>query len=260
MELQQAIMLHRLENIPASSLRSSIWVRCCSRAAMTRSPSVLARSGGRAARSSRSAQYAWRGLARRGQYRRSQVAPGTRARANPRYTNARYNLANALAEQQHWDRAAADFALSWPKIRLMPAHASIWAKCCGSGETKTLNPVSPSRCRRPPARIARLSAGRRRSAQRLRCRSSRASAVFAKPSPNSKLPCASIPVSNRRSTTCRPPARVSQGGTPMIWLRSPSLPSVRRLPGWCRGLLRTSLQGRHSVFRKSPGRRPALRS
>jgi Flp pilus assembly protein TadD len=30
-------------------------------------------------------------------------------RLNPRYTNARYNLANALAEGQHWERAAAQF-------------------------------------------------------------------------------------------------------------------------------------------------------
>jgi Flp pilus assembly protein TadD len=30
-------------------------------------------------------------------------------RANPRYTNARYNLANALAEQQQWEQAAAQF-------------------------------------------------------------------------------------------------------------------------------------------------------
>jgi len=30
-------------------------------------------------------------------------------RANPQYTNARYNLANALAEQQQWERAAAQF-------------------------------------------------------------------------------------------------------------------------------------------------------
>jgi len=30
-------------------------------------------------------------------------------KANPRYTNARYNLANALAEQQRWERAAAEF-------------------------------------------------------------------------------------------------------------------------------------------------------
>jgi len=29
--------------------------------------------------------------------------------ANPRYTNARYNLANALAEQHLWDQAAAEF-------------------------------------------------------------------------------------------------------------------------------------------------------
>jgi tetratricopeptide (TPR) repeat protein len=30
-------------------------------------------------------------------------------RSNPRYTNARYNLANALAEQQQWEQAAAQF-------------------------------------------------------------------------------------------------------------------------------------------------------
>ena len=30
-------------------------------------------------------------------------------KANPRYTNARYNLANALAEQQRWEQAAAEF-------------------------------------------------------------------------------------------------------------------------------------------------------
>jgi tetratricopeptide (TPR) repeat protein len=30
-------------------------------------------------------------------------------RTNPRYTNARYNLANALAEQQRWEPAAAEF-------------------------------------------------------------------------------------------------------------------------------------------------------
>ncbi len=30
-------------------------------------------------------------------------------RANPQYTNARYNLANALAEQQQWEHAAAQF-------------------------------------------------------------------------------------------------------------------------------------------------------
>ena len=29
--------------------------------------------------------------------------------SNPLYTNARYNLANALAEQQHWEQAAAQF-------------------------------------------------------------------------------------------------------------------------------------------------------
>jgi tetratricopeptide (TPR) repeat protein len=29
--------------------------------------------------------------------------------SNPRYTNARYNLANALAEQQHWEQAAVQF-------------------------------------------------------------------------------------------------------------------------------------------------------
>ena len=29
--------------------------------------------------------------------------------ANPRYTNARYNLASALAGQQHWEQAAAEF-------------------------------------------------------------------------------------------------------------------------------------------------------
>ena len=29
--------------------------------------------------------------------------------ANPRYTNARYNLASALAGQHHWDRAAIEF-------------------------------------------------------------------------------------------------------------------------------------------------------
>jgi Flp pilus assembly protein TadD len=30
-------------------------------------------------------------------------------KANPRYTNARYNLANARAEQQHWEQAVAEF-------------------------------------------------------------------------------------------------------------------------------------------------------
>ncbi len=30
-------------------------------------------------------------------------------RANPRYTNARYNLANALAELRQWERSAAEF-------------------------------------------------------------------------------------------------------------------------------------------------------
>jgi tetratricopeptide (TPR) repeat protein len=30
-------------------------------------------------------------------------------KANPRYTNARYNLANALAEQQRWEQAAGEF-------------------------------------------------------------------------------------------------------------------------------------------------------
>jgi tetratricopeptide (TPR) repeat protein len=30
-------------------------------------------------------------------------------KANPRYTNARYNLASAQAEQQRWEQAAAEF-------------------------------------------------------------------------------------------------------------------------------------------------------
>ena len=71
---------------------------------------VLAWRRGGAAGSARRVEHAGRGPAFHGRRRRChRHSLSAHSQSNPRYTNARYNLANALAELRQWDRSAAEF-------------------------------------------------------------------------------------------------------------------------------------------------------
>jgi tetratricopeptide (TPR) repeat protein len=110
MELQEAIMLHRLEKYPGDftsqfNLGALMLARgdhadavACLRGAVAARPGnvVALNTLGAALLSAGTATEAAEFFARALQ-------------ANPRYTNARYNLANALAEQRRWEQAAAAF-------------------------------------------------------------------------------------------------------------------------------------------------------
>jgi tetratricopeptide (TPR) repeat protein len=110
MELQEAIMLHRLEKYPGDFA-----------AQFNLGALMLARGGGADA-----VRYLRGAVAARPDHPvalntlgAALLSAGNLAeaagfferalQANPRYTNARYNLANALAEQQRWEPAAAEF-------------------------------------------------------------------------------------------------------------------------------------------------------
>ena len=86
--------------------------------------------------------------------------------ANPRYTNARYNLANALAAQQRWEQAAA----AVPQSAGGQSGRHRRAATSGRGAAAVGRPAGQTgqlrRGRRPLARIPGLPPGRRCSSQR----------------------------------------------------------------------------------------------
>src|ERR1022692_2283882 len=109
-ELQEAIMLHRLEKYPGD-FTSQFNLGALRLARGGNADAVTYLRGAVAARPDHPVALNTLGAAL---LSAGNVADATglfeRAlKANPRYTNARYNLANALAEQQSWEQAAAEF-------------------------------------------------------------------------------------------------------------------------------------------------------
>ena len=110
MELQEAIMRHRLEKYPGDftsqfNLGALMLARGDNADAVTYlRGAVAARPGNVVALNTLGAALLSAGTAieAAGFFERA-------LQANPRYTNARYNLANALAEQRRWEQAAAAF-------------------------------------------------------------------------------------------------------------------------------------------------------
>jgi tetratricopeptide (TPR) repeat protein len=110
MELQEAIMRHRLEKYPGDftsqfNLGALMLARGDNADAVTYlRGAVAARPGHVVALNTLGAALLSAGTAieAAGFFERA-------LQANPRYTNARYNLANALAEQKRWEQAAAAF-------------------------------------------------------------------------------------------------------------------------------------------------------
>ena len=110
MELQEAIMRHRLEKYPGDfSAQFNLGAL-----ALARGDAAQALPDLRAAVQARPEQPValntlGAALLTMGNAADAAAAFERALRANPRYTNARYNLANALAEQQRWEQAAAQF-------------------------------------------------------------------------------------------------------------------------------------------------------
>lgn len=110
MELQEAIMLHRLEKYPGDfTSQFNLGALMLARGDQARAipylrGAVVARPDHPVALNTLGAALLSMG--------KPEEAAGLFERAlqaNPRYTNARYNLGNARAEQQRWEQAAAEF-------------------------------------------------------------------------------------------------------------------------------------------------------
>jgi tetratricopeptide (TPR) repeat protein len=110
MELQEAIMLRRLEKYPGD-FTSQFNLGALMLARGRNADAVPYLRGAVAARPDHPVALNTLGAALLSAGNVNEAA-GFFARAlqaNPRYTNARYNLANALAEQQRWEQAATEF-------------------------------------------------------------------------------------------------------------------------------------------------------
>jgi Flp pilus assembly protein TadD len=110
MELQEALMRHRLDKYPGDfSAQFNLGAL-----QLARGNAVAAIPYLRAAAEARPDQPValntlGAALLSAGNANEATVILERALQSNPRYTNARYNLANALAEQQHWEPAAAQF-------------------------------------------------------------------------------------------------------------------------------------------------------
>jgi Flp pilus assembly protein TadD len=109
-DLQEAIMLHRLEKYPGD-FTSQFNLGALLLARGGNADAVAYLRGAVAARPDHPVALNTLGAALLSAGNVSDAAGlfERALQANPRYANARYNLANALAEQQHWERAAAEF-------------------------------------------------------------------------------------------------------------------------------------------------------
>jgi len=110
MELQEAIMLHRLEKYPGD-FTSQFNLGALLLARGSNDQAIAYLRGAAAARPDHPVALNTLGAALLSAGNVSDAAGffERALQANPRYTNARYNLANALAEQQRWEQAAAEF-------------------------------------------------------------------------------------------------------------------------------------------------------
>jgi tetratricopeptide (TPR) repeat protein len=110
MELQEAIMLRRLEKYPGDFLSQfNLGALMLTRGASADAVPYL--RGAIAARPDHPVALNTLGAAllSAGNMKEATGLFARALQANPRYTNARYNLANALAEEQRWEEAAAEF-------------------------------------------------------------------------------------------------------------------------------------------------------
>jgi len=110
MELQEAIMRHRLEKYP-EDFTSQFNLGALMLARGDHADAVTYLRGAVAARPDHAVALNTLGaaLVSAGNVNEAAGFFERALEANPRYTNARYNLANALAEQQRWEQAAAAF-------------------------------------------------------------------------------------------------------------------------------------------------------
>jgi len=110
MELQEAIMRHRLEKYPGDySAQFNLGALMLARGDQSGAEGFLRAAV--AARPDQPVALNTLGAAILSHGNAAEAAPffERALAANPRYTNARYNLAAALAEQAQWDRAAAEY-------------------------------------------------------------------------------------------------------------------------------------------------------
>ena len=110
MELQEAIMRHRLEKYPGE-FTSQFNLGALMLARGDQAGAVRYLRGAIAARPDHPVALNTLGAALMAEDHTSEAADlfERALAANPRYTNARYNLGSALAVEQHWERAAAEF-------------------------------------------------------------------------------------------------------------------------------------------------------
>jgi len=110
MELQEAIMLRRLEKYPGD-FTSQFNLGALMLARGRNADAVPYLRGAVAARPDHPVALNTLGaeLLSAGNVNEAAGFFARALQANPRYTNARYNLANALAEQQRWEQAATEF-------------------------------------------------------------------------------------------------------------------------------------------------------
>jgi tetratricopeptide (TPR) repeat protein len=110
MELQEAIMLHRLEKYPGD-FTSQFNLGALLLARGGNADAIRYLRGAVATRPDHPVALNTLGAALLSDGNVSDAAGffERALKANPRYTNARYNLANALAEQQRWEQAAGEF-------------------------------------------------------------------------------------------------------------------------------------------------------
>ena len=110
MDLQEAIMLRRLEKYPGDfTAQFNLGALMLARGAQADAVPYL--RGAVAARPNHPVALNTLGAAllSAGNATEASGLFAQALQANPRYTNARYNLANALAEQQRWEQAAGEF-------------------------------------------------------------------------------------------------------------------------------------------------------
>jgi len=110
MELQEAIMLHRLEKYPGD-FTSQFNLGALLLARGGNADAIRYLRGAVAARPDHPVALNTLGAALLSAGNVNDAAGffERALKANPRYTNARYNLANALADQQRWEQAAGEF-------------------------------------------------------------------------------------------------------------------------------------------------------
>lgn len=110
MELQEALMRHRLEKYPGDfSAEFNLGALTLARGDAAGAIPYLRAAAGARPRQPVALNTLGAALLKTGDAGGASEAFARALKASPRYTNARYNLANALAEQQQWEYAAAQF-------------------------------------------------------------------------------------------------------------------------------------------------------